>query len=369
VRSGCKRFFKDQTGSISVIAVVSMVAMLGIGALAVDIAHLTLVKSELQKAAEAGALADARGLDQNRAPNQMWNWTYAKTVAIEATLSNSVEYQGITDERSLSNMDPDKIPNIVELGYWDISWTNGIPNTPPANGHLLGYTNPEAYTPASTNEIAAVRIMLAKAQGGSGVLSPVSSIFASVLGSSSMNAFASSIVAIRPSPTTIAAGDAFPFAIPYSYVKENWYKNPPVSFYVGSAQHVSDGGQWTSFKETNNSASYISGLIINGNPVSISVGDQIYIQTGEKSSIYNTVLSQFNSNPNKIYMVAVIPDSFTLGAYTTVKAWSAFKITGCSGSGNDPWVSGQFVPDYMNPKASGAGGEHLGSALPPKLVN
>jgi Flp pilus assembly protein TadG len=363
MRKGNSRFFKDQAGSISVIAVVGLVAFLGIAALAVDIAHLTLVKSEMQKAAEAGALAGARGLDQQRQPNQEWNWTYAKTVALEALQQNNV------DNASLAGIDPAELPNIVELGYWDITWTKGIPNTPPANGHLLGYLNPAAYTPASANEVAAVRVMLNKAEGGTGVLSPVNTVFASILGSGSMNSRVSSVVAVRPSPTTIAAGDAFPFAIPYTYVKNNWYKDPPVTFYVGSAQHVSDGGQWTTFKTTDNSASYVSGLIINGNPVSLSVGDQIYIQVGEKSSIYNTVETQFNSNPNKIYMVAVIPDSFTLGAYAEVKAWSAFKITGCSGSGNDPWVSGHFVPNYMNPKATGAGGEHLGSALPPKLVN
>jgi Flp pilus assembly protein TadG len=365
MRTGYSRFFKDSGGSISVIVIVGMVAMLGLGALAVDIAHQTLVKSELQKAAEAGALAGARGLDQQLQPNQIWNWDYAKTVAVQALQSNNV------DTQSLSGIDPAQLPNTVEVGYWDISWVNGIPNTPPANGHLLGYTNPAAYTPASTNEIAAVRMILAKDQSGTGVLAPVNTVFASVLGASSMNSHASysGIVAVRPSPTTIAAGDAFPFAIPYTYVKNNWYKDPPVTFYVGSTQHVTDGGQWTTFKTTDNSASYVDGLIINGNPVSLSVNDQIYIQTGEKSSIYNTVQTQFTNNPNKIYMVAVIPDSFTVGAYNTVKAFSAFKITGCSGSGVDPWVSGHFVPNYMNPKASGAGGEHLGSAIPPRLVN
>lgn len=363
MQHGYRKVFREQAGSISVIVVLGIVAFLGLAALAVDIAHLTLVKSELQKAAEAGALAGARGLDQKREPNQVWNWDFAKTMAIDAVQKNFV------DNGSLAGIDPVELPNIVEEGYWDITWTDGIPNTPPANGHLLGYTDPEAYTPASTNEVAAVRVMLSKAEGGTGVLSPVSTVFASVLGSNRMSGYAQSIVALRPSPTTIAVGDAFPFAIPYTYVKENWYKDPPVTFSVGSALHSVGGGQWTTFKSTDNSASYVSALIINGNPITLSVGDQVYIQPGTKSSVYNTVLTQFKSHPDKIYMVAVIPDSFSLGAYTEVKAFSAFKITGCSGSGDDPYVEGHFVPDYMNPKASGAGGEHLGAALPPKMVN
>jgi Flp pilus assembly protein TadG len=343
-----------------------MVGLLGFAALAVDIAHLTLVKSELQKAAEAGALAGSRGLDQNRQPNQKWNWSYAKTTAIDAVQKNSV------DEGSLAGIDPVEIPNIVEVGYWDITWTNGIPNTPPANGHLLGYANPEWYVPASANEIAAVRVNLAKAEGGSGVLAPVNSVFASILGSGAMNSRASSIVAIRPSPTTIPGGDGFPFAIPYQYVKDFWYKDPPVNFYMGSALKTPDcGGQWTTFKETNNAASYVSGLVINGNPVSLAVGDDIYIQPGVKSSVYNTVLHQYQSHPNKIYMLPVVEGSLAPKTFVQVKAYCSFQITGCSGSGagGDPWISGKFVPDYMNPKASGASGEHLGSTLPPKLVN
>ena len=276
MRNGDRRLFKDSAGSISVIAVLGLVAFLGIAALAVDIAHLTLVKSELQKAAEAGALAGARGLTQQLVPNQKWNWNYAKTVAVQAIQLNNV------DDASLAGMDPAEISNLVEVGYWDITWPNGIPNTPPASGHLLGYTNPEAYTPASSNEIAAVRVMLNKAEGGTGVLSPLSSVFASVLGSSSMNSSASSIVAIRPSPTTIPSGDAFPFAIPYQYVKDNWYKDPPVTFSVGSAQHNVGGGQWTSFKETNNSAAYVKGLITNGNPVSLSINDESISNPGKK---------------------------------------------------------------------------------------
>jgi hypothetical protein len=66
-------------------------------------------------------------------------------------------------------------------------------------------------------------------------------------------------------------------------------------------------------------------------------------------------------------MVAVIDDNFKKGAYATVKAFGAFKITGCSGSGSEPYIAGQFVRTYVNPRASG-GGEHLGPTLPPKIV-
>jgi len=363
--SGYKRFYRDQDGSVALVAILAALVLLGIGALAMDIAHLNMVKSELQKAAEAGALAGARVLDQNLAAGQLWNFDLAIATAGQVVQANSVDNTSLTGYES---PDPSAYP-LVEPGYWDVSWTNGIPNSAPANGHLLGYTSPQAYTPGP-NEVPAIRVHLRKVKGGTGPASPVKTILAGAIGTgnNTLDATASSVVAIRPSPTSIPPGDALPFAIPYTYIKQHWNDDPPATFYVGSAQHVADGGQWTTFKSTDNSASYVFKLIFKGNPTTISVGDQIYIQPGEKSSIYNMVLTKYLDDPDKVYMVAVIGDNFTTGAYNTVKAFGAFKITGCSGSGSDPYIAGQFVKNYLNPRASGGGGEHLGPTLPPKIV-
>ena len=364
MQARCGRFLKDEAGSISVIAIIGIVAFIGIAALAVDLGHLTLVKSDMTKAAEAGALAGARALDPLKG-SQIPNFANAQVVARQAYQNNSLEH---TSLGGYVSPDTNAFPD-VETGYYDVTWTNGIPASPPAMGHLLGYANPEAYSATATGtQVPAVRVTLTKSPGGTGVASPVNAIFASILGVSGMNGYVSP-VAIRPAPTTIAPGDAFPFAIPYTYVKQNWYLDPPVTFSVGSQQHDSSGGQWTTFQLTDNSASYVSGLITNGNQVAISVGDPIYIQTGEKGSIYNTTETKINTVPNKVYMVAVVPDGFQTGAWTKVKAFCAFKLTDCSGSGNDPYVSGQFVPTYIESRASGANGNYFGASLPPKLVN
>ena len=127
----------------------------------------------------------------------------------------------------------------------------------------------------------------------------MNTIFASLLGVSSMSMQASA-VAILPSPTKIKPGGLFPFALPQTYVRPHWSDNPPTTFTVGSAQHDSSGGQWTTFENTGQvGASTVSGYVINGNDVAIGVGDPIYIQSGEDNSVYKTVCDQLQANPNK----------------------------------------------------------------------
>ncbi len=52
----------DQRGTIAVITALGLLALLGMGGLVLDLGHLYVVKSELQRAADAGAAAGARAL-------------------------------------------------------------------------------------------------------------------------------------------------------------------------------------------------------------------------------------------------------------------------------------------------------------------
>ena len=188
----------------------------------------------------------------------------------------------------------------VETGYWDVRWTLA---SAPAN--LNGYLDPNGYRlgtnggPPTAYEIPAVKVTVAQAQGSSGGNAPMNTVFASILGVSSMSMQASA-VAILPSPTKIKPGGLFPFALPQSYVSAHWSDNPPISFTVGSEQHDSSGGQWTTFENSGQvGASTVSGYVINGNDVAIGVGDPIYIQSGEQGSVYNTVSDQLTAYPDR----------------------------------------------------------------------
>jgi Flp pilus assembly protein TadG len=350
-----KRFFKHQDGSIAVITIIGMLAFIGIVALALDIGHLVLVRGSLQKAADAGALAGARALSldptQANGLAKSLNWSYAINRATNTVQENYADGAALT-------------ASSVQAGYWNINWTA---STAPAN--LSGYANPAAYIPNTTYEIPAVKVTINKANGGTGSNGPVYASFASVMGIDTMNA-QGSCVAILPSPTTINPGGMFPFAIPKDYVRQHWSDDPPTPFTIGSIQHDSSGGQWTTFQNGQVGAATVSGLVTGGNTVPISVSDQIYIQSGEQGSVYNTVLQQFQAKPGQVYMIAVVDrNPIPTGTEVPVDSFVPFMITACSGSGTEPYVTGHFVPGYMSPEATGVSGIYNGDPSAPKVVN
>jgi Flp pilus assembly protein TadG len=57
-----KEFVADQSGAMAVLAALLVVVLLSVSALAVDYGYMAWVRGELQKAADAGALAGARVL-------------------------------------------------------------------------------------------------------------------------------------------------------------------------------------------------------------------------------------------------------------------------------------------------------------------
>ncbi len=368
---------RHEAGNVAIPFATSVIVMLGLAALVIDLGHARVVKRELQKAAEAGALTGARALalDPTKANGLALslNWSNGVTQATNAVQQNYVNgarlnnFSATTTVPGPAGSSGTTIHN-VETGYWDIRWNLTDPDPtkrPPA--HLNGYADPAAYTADTSFEIPALKVTITQAQGGSGGTAPMTTLFASILGVNSMS-MQGSAVAILPSPNKIKPGGLFPFALPWTYVRTHWSDNPPTSFTVGSAQHNSSGGQWTTFEHTGQAgASTVSGYVISGNDVPISVGDDIYIQSGEDNSVYKTVSDQVQAHPNQVYMVAVVADDFPTGATTPVKAFVPFMITGAD-HGNDPYVSGHFVPGYMSPRGSGANGAYNGDPDRPQLV-
>jgi hypothetical protein len=336
--------------------------MISVAAIVVDIGRAYVVKREVQKASEAGALAGAKALSLDPAKANglatSLNWSNGKTQA------TNVVQQNYVNGALLSNFNTDSDLAKVQAGYWDIRWTKA---TAPAN--LNGYLDPAAYVPDNTFEIPAVKVTLAQAPSGSGGTAPMNTYFASILAVPAMTMKASA-VAILPSITKTLNTGMFPFALPSNYVRQHWDDDPPTSFRVGSVQQDSTGGQWTTLGSTDNSASYVESLILGTEtPAYISKGDQIYIQTGEKSSIYNTVQSRYMAHPGQVYMVPIVDEGFSNGAWTHVAGFVPYMITGCSGSGSDPYVEGHFVPGYVDPNGGGVSGGYTGDPGRIHLVN
>ncbi len=342
MKNSWQLFRSDQSGGVAVTCVLVIVMVLGIGGLVIDLGHLYTVRSEVRKAAEAGACAGARALLLPQGITY-WNWINATATATSAVQQNSADNISFGDFTNAT----------VQVGYWDLSWN---PKTAP--DHLLGFANPDTFVP-NNMQAPAVKVTINKTTGGAGSGAPVVTYLASILGVGSMNVSFSAVMAVlsvKGSPYS----DAFPFALPYSYVDQNWKNDPPTTFRVAANQHVDSGGQWTSFKISSDGANYIDGLILGTDTTDwIIVGDQIYIQNGERASIYNTAALEVGVTR----YVPVVEDNFQNGQYTKVKAFVPFQITAVNGSGNDPYVEGHFVPGWVDPRAIGGGGKGFGDPL------
>jgi Flp pilus assembly protein TadG len=340
-----QEFHSDESGGVAVIVALVLSAMLFTSALVMDLGHLYTVRSEVRKAAEAGAYAGARALRLGADPAVL-DWNHGKSVATSTVRQNAADNQSLADFSVAS----------VQAGYWDISWTR---STAPAN--LLGSTDPDSFMPTAS-QVPAVKVTITKTQGGSGSSAPVATYFASLMGIGSMSVQAKA-TAMLPTPNSLPPGDAFPLATPDSWVVRYYDTNPPFTFRIGDSYHNPDGGQWTSFDVDVNNVPYVRKLIDDGNPNELSIGDHIWIEPGVKNTLYAYAASKIGET----VMLPVVGDAFDTHAWTPIENFVAFKITDTH-QGSGPYIEGHFVRNWTASDGSGAGGPYRGTSLPPKLV-
>ena len=114
----------DESGAAAVITAIVFAALCGFVALGMDIGHMVMVKAELQRTADAGALAGAAGLVpyNNPGPNQTPNWVNAKLKA-QAVVDNAAN-KANNQQFAISVDD-------VKPGYWCLK-PPGYVQSPPS---------------------------------------------------------------------------------------------------------------------------------------------------------------------------------------------------------------------------------------------
>jgi hypothetical protein len=145
----------------------------------------------------------------------------------------------------------------------------------------------------------------------------------------------------------------------------------PWVFRIGSAYHYGscDSGQWTSFGVDSNSASYVKGLIDNGNPTALSIGDATYIQSGTKTSNYNDLLKQYPMPAGADVLVPVVNYPSGLDGVKSsipIVAFAVFHITDIQG-GSGKYIQGYFTGGQSVSGTSGIGPSY-GVYTPPRLA-
>jgi hypothetical protein len=312
-----KGFVGDQTGSMAVMVALLLVVLLAVSALAVDYGHMAWVHAELQKAADAGALAGARALAPYVGNPSTPDWIAGQNKAAATALLNRADAQALNDCE-------------VNYGYWNIN-TKTLQSA--------GIVPTMADRPA-------IRVRIAKAEGHNG--GPLRTFLAPIFGVNSRNLRAQAIAVISGPYNIPPHGGAFPMAVPQALVDQYWNQDPPVSFQIGALNQDPDSGQWTSFFTGANDVPTIRDLIQNGNPSSLKVGDNIWIEPGTKTTLYDDAASKIGQT----VIVPVVNADFSTHSFTPVLGFVSFCIENSVG-GNDKYIQGHFVKNVIDDAESG----------------
>jgi Flp pilus assembly protein TadG len=318
-------FLKDDRGAVAVVTIIMMVAFFALVAVVVDLGHLMLVRGQIQNAADAGALAGAGALAPYTSSGTP-NWTTGTNVALTTVQGNKADTQNLTTAT-------------VQTGYWDLTLTSAQPLQP--TGTVI--------VPGSTL-VPAVQVIVQKTPSNNG---PVALTFGQIFGISTVNvgAHATAIALI-----TAPAGTLFPIAIGLAMVTPpSPYYNPPnfgpaYTFNIGSDYHYpsDEAGQWTTFAVDSDNVPTVRGLMANGNPNSVSVGGDIWVEPGTKTTLFGDAAAYVG----KTALLPVVNGNMTTHAFDPVLGFIPFYITAAVG-GSGKYVQGYFSSGIIPPGSFG----------------
>ncbi|CAJ0737638.1 hypothetical protein LMG18090_04522 [Ralstonia mannitolilytica] len=340
---------RAQRGAVGIMMPALIATMAGLGALAVDIGYLMVVRNELQNAADAAALAGAAGLYTGTAPN----WSNGISKGQSAI---SLNYSGGAQ----------LVNGTVTAGYWDLtrSWSATQSSPPP-----LSQANP----PNFTSYAPAVQVTIARSAGNNG--GPVTTWLASIFNGGAASIQATAVAVITPPGQVVAGATPLPMVI--SSCLYSQFFNPttgqPVTtdFWIGSSYHYGpcESGQWTSYFSSTNSDSFTKGVIDGTNSTpAMSIGDNVWVQTGTKTNLFDEINSQLAGTT---VLVPVVNDptgsGFNTNGQMSIVAFAAFYIVKAAG-GSTKGVYGHFVGDYKATGSGGGVGPNYGAYSPPRLA-
>ncbi len=326
MQSFWKTFRRNDSGSVAAMTALGLFALLGVVGLALDIGHIIGVKGELQRAADASALAGARGLYPDILNNITYgsppNCAQAEARAGAAAANNPIEGTA-----------PAREDTTVETGTWDYSTRQFIQQ-------CNSFTN-------------TVRVTIRK--------NGVPMAFARIFGINAVDESASA-TAVMDWVRGVGAGTV-PIAINEDYAKSG---NPEKITFNPS---TSDVGGWFSVPPDSASASTLSDYINNGSCPPIKVGDIISLNNGVITSVLQLLAQKLAGHGGSWDVTLPVVDSTQFNENKPVKGFLVFRVTQVDATGGDKFVKGIPLSLGMGPGASVPGGANYGVLAPPRLVN
>ena len=358
----------QEKGVIALLVALLLPILIGAGAFAIDISYRFVVRSELQNAADATALAAAACLYGRAACGNVNSstpdWNTARQFALDYVSKNSSENTALTNV-------------VVDYGYWNITGT-------PADIQPL----PKIPT---TNDLPAIKVTISKVDGSNG--GPVKTFLAPVLGIYS-HPLSATAVAVIPVPISSGINSLFPVAIKQCLYDAYWdtaNQKPkianavnvpgfdlqqtigePYVFKVTSYYQTNgcEAGQWTSLDKDSSSTPTILDILANGNSTDLMVGSKIWIQTGTKATLYADVNNcSAAGNKQCEYVNVPIVQDVSTHSHMPIVAYTCMRIVNAVG-GSQKYITMQMSAnaDKCQSKGAGGGGVYYGELVPPRLA-
>ncbi len=275
IKKDSQQYLSDK-GAVAVIVALSLIMLLGFGALAVDLGYRMIVKNELQNAADSGALAGAGDLylADGSAVNPDANEVASRT-ALQNLSQKELVY--IADDG-------------IQRGHWSFSSNNFTPNDSLAPPDLSNST--EALD-ADTDFINAVRVRVR-------TLQPVASFLSRIWGGdpSYIEAVAVAYIGFAGK---LAPGEADqPIAICMQSLTDpdgNLTCNTGRMLNSGSDATTHNTAAWTNFSQpcaTANPSNTVPLVCSGGNPWTITLGANIGTTGGTDVPILSALRNCFD---------------------------------------------------------------------------
>lgn len=339
-----------QRGAVSLMVAFLLPIFLGLAALAIDLVYLQIVRNEMQNDADVAALTGAAYFFDGT--NATPNWNLATQKAQVAVTTNTASGTALKT-------------GTVATGYWSLVDTPKVLQSLPMV--------PKAY------DAPAIQVSVSKnANTNDG---EVPTFFARYWGIVSRPVQATAVAGLA-SPSSILPGGVFPMVIAQCLYDTYWNFNAtpagpkidpstgkPYIFKIGSDYHYAScaSGQWSSLLVDSNSTSEIKELIEDGNPVDLSIGQSIWIQTGAKASLFGTV-KNCSKKGDKSCEFVVIPtvNTVTSHARTPIIAFACLHVL--NADQGDKYIQVQMSTQCKAPWGTGIG-PNYGVVSPPSLLN
>jgi Flp pilus assembly protein TadG len=335
-----------QRGNIAINVALMLPVLLGFIGLSIDIGRTLVVRNELQNAADAAALAGASQLNWG---NLSSSWANASAAANQAVGLNGANGSMLSTGQ-------------VQTGYWNVTGS-------PAGMQSTSIT-------PGTNDKPAVQVSISRSSGVNG--GPIATFFSAFVGQTTIPVSAKAVAVISP-PGAMKPGGLFPEAISQCLFQAYWNSTTgqplidpstgkPYELQIGSSYHYGSciSGQWTSFATNANDVQTMRNLMSGGNPTTMSIGDNTWIEPGTKDTLYQSV-----PVPATVMLPVINGDlSGNTASAMPIVAFAPFQIDGTTG-GSTKTIQGHFIAGFKAPNAGPGSGPapYYGSYIPPVLAN